>query len=61
VATLRKAAISRGKTIRQDGYGQEEDIQRTAPRLLEVDMRISIQAVISDVEGRETRTEDIGV
>jgi predicted Zn-ribbon and HTH transcriptional regulator len=29
--------------------------------LLEADMRIAIQAVISDIEGQDTRTEDIGV
>jgi hypothetical protein len=29
--------------------------------LLEADMRIAIQAMISDVEGQDTRTQDIGV
>jgi uncharacterized protein with PIN domain len=49
------------KTILQCDYWQEEDVQRTEPRLLEADMRIAIQAMISDVEGQDTRTQDIGV
>jgi hypothetical protein len=40
------------KTILQCGHRQEEDLQRTAARLLEADMCIAILAVSSDVERR---------